>query len=125
MTSSNDTTKRAAFVTGLRAFADMLDTDPSIPTPTHCDLWAHVQEYATGLNQDQRYAVAHDFADAHGVPVSEDYKGDRSAEKQFGLIHLRVCAYADTKPAARIVTRPGVDSRPGQADPKTAELINV
>lgn len=120
MTITDETTRRAEFVAGLRAFADLLDTDPSIPTPTYtADIWAHIQEHGTGLNQDQRYAVVHDFADAHGVTVTEDHKGDRSARKLFGPVLLRVHAYADNKPAARTVTRPA----PARTEPVAGDLI--
>ncbi len=103
---SSNRTERAEFIAGLRAFADLIESDPLIPSPKSADLWAFIQEHNTGLAQDERYAIVHDFADAHDVAVTEDYKGDRSADKRFGPVLLRVVAFADKKPEARTVTRP-------------------
>lgn len=108
--SSNDTAARAEYIAGLRAFADLVESDLTIPTPAlgvaGTDVWAHIQESRTGLSQDERFELIHDFADAHGVTVTEDYNGDRKAKKMFGPINYHVFAYADKKPEAHIVTRP-------------------
>jgi len=108
--SSNDTAERAEYIAGLRAFADLVESDPTIPTPTlgvaGTDVWAHIQQHGSGLTQDERFELIHDFADAHGVAVTEDYKGDRKAEKTFGPVKFVVFAYADKQPEAHIVTRP-------------------
>ena len=108
--SSNDTDKRAEYVAGLRAFADLVESDLTIPTPdlgaAGTDVWAHIHPYGSGLSQDERFELVHDFADAHNVAVTEDYKGDRKAEKRFGPISFYVCAYADKGPEAHVVTRP-------------------
>lgn len=109
--SSNDTDRRAEYIAGLRAFADLVESDLTIPTPDFgvagTDVWAHIHPYDySGLSQDERFELVHDFADAHGVTVTEDYKGDRKAEKTFGPVRFYVCAYADEKPEANIVTRP-------------------
>ena len=108
--NSTDTDKRAEYIAGLRAFADLVESDPTIPTPTlgvaGTTVWAHISEYGSGLSQDERFELVHDFADAHDVTVTADHKGDRKAEKAFGPIRFYVCAYADKKPEAHIVTRP-------------------
>lgn len=108
--SSNTTDKRAEYIAGLRAFADLIESDPTIPTPTlgvaGTTVWAHIQQHGSGLTQDERFELIHDFADAHDVRVTADYKGDRQSEKTFGPINFHVCAYADKKPEAHIVTRP-------------------
>ncbi|HEV2636311.1 MAG TPA: hypothetical protein VGX23_14250 [Actinocrinis sp.] len=125
--ANTTTDKRAAFVAGLRAFADLLESDHSIPSPVRADLWAFIQEYDTGLDQDQRFVLVHDFADAHGVQVTEDDKANRAAEKKFGPVLLRVHAYADKKPDAHIVARPvarpATAACPRQAEPETGDLI--
>ena len=117
--SSNDTAKRAEYIAGLRACADLVESDLTIPTPTlgvaGTTVWAHISEYGSGLTQDERFELVHDFADAHGVTVTADHKGDRQAKKTFGRINFHVCAYADKQPEARIVTRPSVR----QAQPAT------
>lgn len=102
--SSNET-KRAEFIAGLRAFADLVETDPSIPTPTDADMWAFITSYSTGLDQGQRFDLIHDFADAHDLQVTQERDGDRKTEKHFGPVYLRVIAVADEKPKPRVVTR--------------------
>jgi hypothetical protein len=104
--SGNNTGQRAEFIAGLRAFADLVETDPSIPTPIDIDVWSFISSYHFGLKQDERFELVHDFADAHGVTVTEDRDGDRTAEKHFGPVHLRVIGCADEKPKGQTVTRP-------------------
>jgi hypothetical protein len=108
--SSSDTDKRAEYIAGLRAFADLVESDPTIPTPTlgvvGTDVWAHIHQYDNGLTEDERFGLIHDFDDAHDVTVTEDHKGDRQAKKTFGPVTFHVCAYADKQPEAHIVTRP-------------------
>jgi hypothetical protein len=100
---------RAQFVRMMREFADLIESTPTIPTPNSVDIWAFL--HAGETTQAERFDAVHDFAEAQGVPVKEDYKNDLRAETiLLGLIKLRVHAYADAardvaRDAARIVTR--------------------
>lgn len=104
MTSTlHDAAKRAEIIAALRDFADLIETDPTVPTPNDIDAWAHL--HRSQGTQAERFAAVHDFAEAHGVAVTEDWKGERKTHKRFGLIELHVFGYADERPEDRIVTR--------------------
>ena len=100
---------RAEYIAGLRAFIDLLESDPTIPTPSTglagTGISAHLHANS-GLTQDERFELIHDFADAHQVPVVADHTGMRKAEKRFGPVTFHVYAFADAKPEPVTVTRP-------------------
>ena len=103
MNKLHDAEKRAEVIAALRAVADLIETDPTIPTPTSIDAWAHL--HRSRGTEAERFAAVHDFAEAHGVTVTEDWQGDRKTEKEFGLIKLYVFGCANERRADRIVTR--------------------
>lgn len=113
--SSSDTDRRAEYIAGLRAFADLIESDPTIPTPSTglagTSVRSHLHSHDYGLTEAERFELVHDFAEAHGVQVTEDFKGDRRAEKTFGPVDYRLIAFADEKPEAHIVTRPSTRAR--------------
>lgn len=108
--SSDD--KRAQFIADLRAFADLIETNPVLPTPNFgADVWAFLSKDQG--TEEQRFNAVHDFAEAYGVDVTEDSDGDRRAEKKFGAVEYKVHAYCDgsvSKSRPRVVTRPGAQS---------------
>ena len=130
---SNTSEARAAFAAQLREFADLVESTPAIPIPNDVDVWAHIQEYGSGLPQAQRFSLVHDFAEAFDVPVKMDTDGCRGAEKHFGMIELRVFGYPDKDKASsapRVITREQdaaanaeADLETGPAEPQGAEHV--
>jgi len=112
-------TERAKSIADLRAFADLVESNPAIPAPNYGSLWTFIHAREDGPTQDERFEQIHDFAETFGVPVTADHDGDRTAKATFGLITLRMHAYADKKPAPHVVTRPGTADRTWQPEPAT------
>jgi hypothetical protein len=108
----NHDDKRAAFIADLRALADLLETNPALPTPTYTSgVWTFLGDQDG--TEAERFDKVHDFAEAYGVEVTEDDKRARRAIKRFGAIDFTVHAAADdTLPTSerRVVARPGAQT---------------
>ena len=104
MSDPNDAERRTRSIAALRAFADRVETDPTLPTPT--GIYIRVHLHSTRGTQAQRFAAVFDFAEQHAVPVTEDPKGYRKTTKRFGPVELTVIAFADKQDkASGVVTR--------------------
>ncbi|HEV2343467.1 MAG TPA: hypothetical protein VGS97_05185 [Actinocrinis sp.] len=104
MSKPNDAERRAQTIAALRDFADRVEIDPTIPTPTDVDIRVHL--HSTRGTQAQRFAAVFDFAEQHGAPVTENPRGHRKTTKRFGPIDLTVLAFADKQNTAfGVVTR--------------------
>jgi hypothetical protein len=104
MSNPNDAERRAQAIAALRAFADRIESDPSIPTPSDIDVRVYL--HSTQGTQAQRFAKVFDFAETHGATVTEHPKGYRKTSKHFGPVELTVCAFTDQRN-----TTPGMVTR--------------
>jgi len=107
MTMPTDAEKRAEIIAALRAFADLVETDLTIPTPDpdSIHVWSFLMR--SEATQPERFAAVHAFAEAHGATVSVTDKDDRQAVAHFGPIEMTVHAFGDERPEpqSRVVTR--------------------
>lgn len=97
MSTLNEPSKRAEVVEALRQFADLIESDPTIPTPTPGSIHAWSFLMRAQGTQAERFTAVHDFAEAHGAAVSVRNENDRQASAHFGPIELTVHAYADQR----------------------------
>lgn len=107
MSNPNDADKRAETIAALREFADLVETDPTIPTPDPGSIHAWSFLMRSEGTQAERFAAVHAFAEAHGATVRVADKDDRQADVRIGPIELTVHAFGDEQPArqSRVVTR--------------------
>ncbi len=104
MSNPNDAERRALAIAALRDFADRIESDPSLPTPT--DINIRVYLHTTQGTQAQRFDALFDFAEKHGATVTEEPKGYRKSSKRFGPVDLAVIAFADKQnQTSGVVTR--------------------
>lgn len=104
MSNPNDAERRAQAIAALRTFADRIETDPGVPTPSDIDVRVYL--HSTQGTQAQRFAKVFDFAEKHGATVTEHPKGYRKSAKRFGPVELTVCAFPDQQnTASGVVTR--------------------
>ncbi len=107
MSMLTDAEKRAEIIAALREFADLVESDATIPTPdpSSIHVWSFLMR--SEGTQSERFATVHAFAEAHGVTVSVTDKDDRQAVAHFGPIELTVHAFGDQQPEprSRVVTR--------------------
>ena len=107
MSELNDAEKRAEIIAALRDFADLIETDPTIPTPDPGSIHAWSFLMRSEATQGERFAAVHAFAEAHSAVVKVTDEDDRQAAAHFGTVELTVHAFADERPARqpRVVTR--------------------
>lgn len=110
-------TDRTRYIAELRAFADLIESNPAIPAPNYASYWVFIHAETNGPSQEERFEQIHDFADQFGAEVTEEHDGDRKAKATFGIFHLTMHAYADKKPAPRVVTRPSQAARTREPQP--------
>ena len=107
MSKPTDAERRAEVVTALRAFADVVESDPTIPTPDprSIHVWSFLHHHEG--TRIERFAAVHAFAEAHGATVKVTDKDDRQAVARFGPVELTVHAFGDEQPESRsrVVTR--------------------
>lgn len=97
MNTLNEPSERAEVVKALRQFADLIESDPTIPTPTPGFIHAWSFLHRDQGTQAERFTAVHDFAEAHGAAVNVRDEHDRQAATHFGPIKLTVHAYADQR----------------------------
>lgn len=84
--------QRAVVVAALRELADLLESDESLPVPTHGGLQACA---ALGRPQGERFAAVRAFAERMDVDVHQSERGSRRAGRWFGPVEYYVHANAD------------------------------
>jgi hypothetical protein len=109
-TTLTETDRNAAIVKALRDVADLLEAFPHLRAPSTV-VWGGLDLFRLG--QSERFHALHDVADAFGLEVTEDARGDRTANGDFGPLTLAGYAYADSPAPA--VTHPRVVQRPDGA----------
>jgi hypothetical protein len=95
MSTLNEPGERAEVVKALRQFADLIESDPTIPTPSPGSIHAWSFLAREQGSQAERFTAVHDFAEAHGAAVNVKNENDRQAAAHFGPIELTVHAFAD------------------------------
>lgn len=77
---------RAAYISGIRAFADFLESTPSVPVPNI------TQRFLLPQNTN---AAVEEFAAEHGSTVTYDSERNASTELTFGPVRYHVYGYED------------------------------
>lgn len=101
MSTLNEPGERTEIVKALRQFADLIETDPTIPTPSAGSI--HAWSFLRRGTESERFTAVHDFAEAHGAAVNVRNGNDRQAAALFGPIELTVHAFADQRAALPVV----------------------
>ncbi len=107
MSMPTDAEKRAEIIAALHAFADLVESDATIPTPDpdSIHVWSFLMR--SEGTQAERFATVHAFAEAHRTTVRVTDKDERQAATHVGPIELTVHAFGDERPEprSRVVTR--------------------
>ncbi|WP_171108673.1 MULTISPECIES: hypothetical protein [unclassified Streptomyces] len=101
-------------IDGLRALADFLESDPSLPVPTS-------QYLNVPLHTNQ---AVEEFASARGLTVEYDDEGNARTDLKFGPLTYHVYGYVDfaehcernaERNARNWAARKGLEIRPAEA----------
>lgn len=97
-TSSQEDSRRTAFIAGLRDLADWLEANPAAPTP-----YLAADGHAFGVPMNANAAVE-EAAAVLGLDVVVDEDGNASCDKAFGGLTWHMYGYADFAEFSEMLT---------------------
>lgn len=86
---TTDRNPRTETIEGLRALADFLEANPTVPVPTYGP-----HQYNVPLHTNQ---AVEEFAAEHGLTVQYDDEGNARVKAEFGRVLYEAYGYVDFK----------------------------